>query len=228
MIVAPPSSDSSIIQTYESANGIEVETILGNILVKSAKYPQGRLIPEGQRYSYPQDSTMPIDRNAIANSREMQDFLNPNNWSSPDLPPRVAEGIGEQLGEMRTALGQGSPVASSGRERSGEFILEMGLFKISSSSCEAVPGTTEKYKIFATEDNNQLTFSAPQMVPITTGTISLVGNNLFKLDAIGPSPIRWTGTFTGDGNYLDVTGTATCGTASQPFKLEGYFDPLPR
>ncbi|WP_199247562.1 hypothetical protein [[Phormidium] sp. ETS-05] len=113
VIVAPPSSDSSIIQTYESANGIEVETILGNILVKSAKYPQGRLIPEGQRYSYPQDSTMPIDRNAIANSREMQDFLNPNNWSSPDLPPRVADGIGQQLGEMRTALGQGSPVAGN-------------------------------------------------------------------------------------------------------------------
>jgi hypothetical protein len=113
VIVAPQSSDSSIIQAYESANGIEVETIQGNILVKSAKYPQGRLIQQGQRYSYPQDSTMPIDTNAIANSPEMQNFLNPNNWSSPELPPRVAEGIGEQLGEMRTALGQGSPVAGN-------------------------------------------------------------------------------------------------------------------
>ncbi len=113
VIVAPPSSDSSIIQVYESASGIEVETVQGNILVKSAKYPQGRLIPPGQRYSYPQDSTMPIDTNAIANSPEMQNFLNPNNWSSPELPPRVAEGIGDQLGEMRTALGQGSPVAGN-------------------------------------------------------------------------------------------------------------------
>ncbi|GEM_PF-2122416 len=109
VIVAPPSSESSVAQVYESANGIEVETIQGNILVKSAKNPQGRLIPEGQRYSYPQDTTAPIDRNAILQTPEMQDFLNPSNWSSPDIPQRISDSIAEQLGQHRTALGLPSP-----------------------------------------------------------------------------------------------------------------------
>jgi len=114
VIVAPPNSEDVTIQTRSSDTGIEVDTIFSDILVKSAKHPQGRLIPEGQKYSYPQDTTMPIDRNAIINSPEMQDFLNPNNWLFPGLPENVANDLAQQVGEMRTALESvpPSPVAA--------------------------------------------------------------------------------------------------------------------
>jgi len=114
VIVSPPNSEDVTIQTRSSDTGIEVDTIFSDILVKSAKHPQGRLIPEGQKYSYPQDTTMPIDRNAIINSPEMQDFLNPNNWLFPGLPENVANDLAQQVGEMRTALESvpPSPVAA--------------------------------------------------------------------------------------------------------------------
>ncbi len=106
----------------------------------------------------------------------------------------------------------------------------MGFRLSSSSGCEAVPGTTNKYPITMTENNNQLTINAPPIVPMTTGSISSIAPNyLLQFEASGPSPtypIRWRGTSTGDGNYVNITGTATCGTASQPFKLEGYWRPL--
>jgi hypothetical protein len=130
VIVAPPSSESSVAQVYESANGIEVETVLGNILVKSAKNPQGRLIPEGQRYSYPQETTAPIDRNAILQTPEMQDFLNPSNWSSPDIPQRISDGIAEQLGEHRTALGLPSPSVAS------KWTLEYTGYNVINGICD--------------------------------------------------------------------------------------------
>ena len=105
LIVLPTSSEPVVFQVYESATGIEVETVEGDLLISSAKYSQGKLIPEGQRYSYDQDTIVPIDRDAIARSPEMQDFLNPNNWLSKELPQEVATGIAEQLGEYRAVLG---------------------------------------------------------------------------------------------------------------------------
>lgn len=46
----------------------------------------------------------------------MQEFLNPNNWSSPDIPQRIADAIAKEVEGDRTALGQGSPsVASNSR-----------------------------------------------------------------------------------------------------------------
>jgi len=250
-VIVVPNQKESLIQTSENGAGIVVDVLLGEVQIKSAKYPQGRPIKAGESYSYPQDIIRPLDPNSILNTPAMQDFLNPDNWKAPDLPERVANNMAEQVGEMQTALSQSSPTIASNsgnnnlselpttsnpetsqpkepdstRKRSGELILEMGLFKLTSSSCEAVSGTTDKYKIFFTEHNNQFTFSAPPMVPMTTGTMSLLGDNLFQFDASGPSPIRWNGTFRGDGNYYNITGTATCMEASQPFTLTGYSKP---
>lgn len=198
VIVAPPSSDSSIIQTYESANGIEVETIQGNILVKSAKYPQGRLIPEGQRYSYPQDSTMPIDRNAIANSREMQDFLNPNNWSSPDLPPRVADGIGQQLGEMRTALGT---------ESTEPVVWNLDWPNFSQISCSIVGRT-----------NTQVAQTGSSLsAEITT----------FLEDASGNRTVTGTGKIRGNitGNQVQMVGDAETVSLGFSIVFDGTLNP---
>ena len=246
-VTVVPTQGQSIIQTADSAAGISIDVLVGDVQVKSAKNPEGRPVKAGERYNYPQDTVTPFDPTPIVNSPEMQEFLNPNNWSSPDIPQRVADGFSEQLGEMRTALGQGSPAIASNSgnnnnsgqsptasgsrpEHKGDFVLEMGLFRLSSSSsCEAVPGTTNKYPITMTDNNGQLTINAPPIVPMTTGNTSRIGigdDNLYQFEASGPSPIRWSGTFRGDGNSMDITGTATCGTASQPFKIEGLWRPL--
>lgn len=105
-VTVVPTPGESVIQTADNAAGIKIDVLVGEVQVKSAKNPGGRLVKAGERYNYPQDTITPIDLNPILNSPEMQDFLNPNNWLSPDIPQRVADGIVGQLGEMRTALSQ--------------------------------------------------------------------------------------------------------------------------
>ncbi|MGB7710272.1 MAG: hypothetical protein WBL95_12180 [Microcoleus sp.] len=112
-VTVVPTPGQSIIQTADSAAGINIDVLVGDVRVKSARNPGGRLVKAGERYNYPQDTITPIDINPIVNSPEMQDFLNPNNWRSPDISQRVADGFSEQLGEIRTALGKGSPAIAS-------------------------------------------------------------------------------------------------------------------
>jgi hypothetical protein len=121
-VTVVPTAGESIIQTADNATGIKIDVLLGEIQVKSAKNPGGRLVKAGERYDYPQDTITQIDTNSILNSPEMQDFLNPNNWRSPEIPQRIADGIAEQLGEIRTALGQGSPqvASNSGNNNPGQ------------------------------------------------------------------------------------------------------------
>ena len=104
-VTVVPTQGQSIIQTADSAAGISIDVLVGDVQVKSAKNPGGRLVKAGERYDYPQDTITPIDINPIVNSPEMQEFLNPNNWSSPQLPPRVAKALSSQIVNYRTALG---------------------------------------------------------------------------------------------------------------------------
>jgi len=108
-----PTLGESIIQTADTAAGININVLVGDVQVTSAKNPGGKLVKAGEQYDYPQDTITPIDTNPIVNSPEMQDFLNPNNWSSPDISQRVADGIAGQLGEMGTTLGLDSPAIAS-------------------------------------------------------------------------------------------------------------------
>lgn len=112
-VTVVPTPGESVIQTADNAAGIKIDVLVGEVQVKSAKNPGGRLVKAGERYNYPQDTITPFDPNPILNSPEMQEFLNPNNWLSPDIPERVANGIVGQLGEMRTALGKGAPAVAS-------------------------------------------------------------------------------------------------------------------
>lgn len=112
-VMVVPTPGESIIKTGDTTTGISIDVLVGYVQVKSVKNPGGRLVKAGARYNYPQDTITPIDTNPILNSPEMQDFLNPNNWSSPNIPQRVADGIAGQLGEMRTALGNGLPATAS-------------------------------------------------------------------------------------------------------------------
>jgi hypothetical protein len=139
VIVVPPDSSSRFLQAVANENGAEIITLQGDILVKSGKHLQGRLIPEGNQYSYPQDTITPIDKNSIINSPAVQDFLNPNNWLSPDIPQRVADGIAGQLGEMRTALGNGSPAIASNSGNNNNS----GQPPLSQSSQRTAPQSTQ-------------------------------------------------------------------------------------
>ena len=114
-VTVVPTPGESTIQTVDSAAGISIDVLIGDVRVKSAKNPEGRPVKAGERYDYPQDTITPIDINPILNSPEMQDFLNPNNWLSPDISQRVADGIAGQLGEMQRAVSQlpKQPVASN-------------------------------------------------------------------------------------------------------------------
>ncbi|TAE98287.1 MAG: hypothetical protein EAZ78_24415 [Oscillatoriales cyanobacterium] len=112
-VTVVPTPGKSTIQTADTFTGISVNVLVGDVRVKSAKNPAGRLVKAGERYNYPQDTITPIDINPILNSPEMQEFLNPDNWSSPAIPQRIADDFSEQLGEMRTALGKGAPAVAS-------------------------------------------------------------------------------------------------------------------
>ncbi|MEG5006144.1 hypothetical protein QUB17_21210 [Microcoleus sp. B5-C4] len=112
-VTVVPGQGETVIQTSDNATGIIVDVLVGEVRVKSTKNSEGRLVRAGERYSYPQDTITAIDPNSILNSPTVQDFLNPNNWRSPDIPQRVADGIAGQLGELRTALGNGLPATAS-------------------------------------------------------------------------------------------------------------------
>jgi len=114
-----PTQGESIIQTSDTAAGISINVLVGDVQVTSAKNPGGRLVKAGERYDYPQDTITPIDTNPIVNSPEMQEFLSPNNWLFPQLPPRVTKALSSQIENHRVAL-QLSP------ERTAEPILGTG------------------------------------------------------------------------------------------------------
>ena len=219
--VAPPSSEPTLIQVYESDTGIKVETIEGDILVKSTQNPQGRLIPEGKRYSYPQDTIEDIDRDAIVNSPEMQDFLNPDNWSSPNIPQRVVDGVVEQLGEHRTALGLPTQpsVASSGKSWS----LEVPRYQLINDRCFI--SNSESTTLVQTGNllNGKIIWKWNEQLDnaTITGTIeSGIVQMTITPPAIGGFPIVLEGRLTQND---EVVGTATaqglCNGISGPFRM---------
>ncbi|MEG4841548.1 hypothetical protein [Microcoleus sp. B9-D4] len=141
-VTVVPTPGQSTIQTADNATGISIDVLVGDVRVKSAKNPGGRLVKAGERYNYPQDTITQIDTNPILNSPEMQEFLNPNNWSSPEIPQRVADGIAGQLGEMRTALGQGSPPVASNsgnNNNSGQSSLNQSPQRTAPQSTQPQP-----------------------------------------------------------------------------------------
>jgi len=231
-VTVVPTPGESLLQTADNAAGISINVLVGEVQVKSAKNPGGRLVKAGERYDYPQDTITPINTNPIVNSPEMQDFLNPNNWSSPDIPQRIADGFSEQLGEMRTALGKGSPAVASnsgnnnprqsalptpsnnGVNLNGEWTFDFGFFSVKSDgSCESAPEAgAYQGKITITQNGSQLNISPSGPVPMTNGNVS--GN---QFESRGQTPMRWVGTISSDGKK--ISGSGICGSVNMPFTM---------
>lgn len=75
VIVAPSTSGYNLIQTRNTANGIEVDVIEGQAEVISSQKPQGLIIGAGQRYFYTastkQDKVDTFDRNVESIERQV-------------------------------------------------------------------------------------------------------------------------------------------------------------
>lgn len=231
-VTVVPTPGKSTIQTADTFTGISVKVLVGDVRVKSARNPGGRLVKAGERYNYPQDTITPIDINPIVNSPEMQEFLNPDNWSSPAIPQRIADGFSEQLGEMRTALGKGSPAVASnsgnnnprqsaiptpsnnGVNLNGEWTFDFGFFSVKSDgSCESAPEAgAYQGKITITQNGSQLNISPSGPVPMTNGNVS--GN---QFESRGQTPMRWVGTISSDGKK--ISGSGICGSVNMPFTM---------
>jgi len=143
-VTVVPTPGESIIQTADSVTGINVNVLVGDVRVKSAKNPDGRLVKAGERYDYPQDTITPFDPNPILNSPEMQDFLNPNNWSSPGISDRIIGGIVGHLRELRTALAQSQQSVASnlGNNNLAQKPIRIGQCTVTTSPPDPSPSQT--------------------------------------------------------------------------------------
>lgn len=232
-VTVVPTPGQSIIQTADTFTGISVNVLVGNVRVKSAKNPNGRLVKAGERYNYPQDTITPIDINPIVNSPEMQDFLNPNNWRSPNIPQRIADGFSEQLGEMRTALNQlPQRTASQSTQpqqtrnqstQSNNWILEFPVYPVY-ETCGNASTATIPLVLTGSSFSGQMGWSwgGQQYYSPISGTIT--GNNV-QLSFSSPDAVVYPYILNGSiNNKGEFVGTARivdgpCGGKSGPFTL---------
>lgn len=102
-----PGSGETIVQAKTTDDGtIVVTVIVGNVSIESGRNRTTRRLIAPQKYT---DSQNEIERDyddcdKIANSPAMKEFVNPDNWLSPDLPERVATGLARQLREHQESL----------------------------------------------------------------------------------------------------------------------------
>lgn len=106
IIIQPANDNAVILQARTIGDRKIVDALEGEINLISAAHPQGFTLQPGQRYSLdgsnPTASPQvePINTAAILNSPELQDFLNPSNWTAPgdthasgpeQTPPRTPD-----------------------------------------------------------------------------------------------------------------------------------------
>jgi hypothetical protein len=103
--IITPGREQTLIRTTDSSRGIIIDVLLGSVIIKSISRPLGVPVRAGQSYSSADNKTTPIDPNQIAQSPDVQNFLDPNQTISPSLPQDVAEDIAAQIADHRAALG---------------------------------------------------------------------------------------------------------------------------
>lgn len=138
--IVTPGDGQALVQVKNTLVGLVLNVLVGEVTVKSAGSRFGTPIRAGQQYSYPDNRITPINQRQIAQSPEIQSFLDPKQALSPELPSEITEDIAAQIADHRVALGL-SPV-----EPLSSYYLRIvsGSGSISSSNISAVRvGTSE-------------------------------------------------------------------------------------
>jgi hypothetical protein len=139
-VIITPRDGQTLVQTRDTGAGLVLDVLIGEVFVRSAVSRLGTPIKAGQRYSYPQNLSTSVNPRQLAQSPEIQSFLDPKQALSPGLPQEVTEDIAAQIADHRIALGLPSvePLSS--------YYLKIisGSGRVNSSSVSAVRvGTTE-------------------------------------------------------------------------------------
>jgi len=100
VLVAPNGSGQLLVDVTDNNDRVEIVAIIGDARITSAQFPTGQILSQGQQYTYFGNGTGTISNvnlDPIMNSRHIQDFLDPNSWSS--LPTRVGDSVISQINE---------------------------------------------------------------------------------------------------------------------------------
>ncbi len=133
--IIKPGSGQTLVRGTDTGTGINVDVLIGSVVIRSITKPLGISVKAGQRYSTVDNTTTPIDPKQIAQTSEIQDFLDPKQALSPDLSPKIAEEIAAQIADHRVALGLPAVAPLS------SYYLQVtsGSGSITSSAISAVP-----------------------------------------------------------------------------------------
>lgn len=97
VIVSPASEIATLIQAQELNGTLTIDALAGDVIIRSAKKPEGILIKVGNRYIYPEDNIQAINLAEVVNSPAVVAFLDAANW------PRDAT---SQIEDYKAALGK--------------------------------------------------------------------------------------------------------------------------
>ncbi|MBV5261723.1 TonB family protein [Synechococcus moorigangaii CMS01] len=101
LTIQPHSEGPILLRAVADSNLQAVETLQGEIRITSAQDPQGFILRAGEgyyRFGNDQGQIESFDPNgAIANSPDLQEFLNPDTWQDGQLPSPVTQDISNHL-----------------------------------------------------------------------------------------------------------------------------------
>jgi|GEM_PF-2774946 len=101
-ITIVPGTQSTLIQTVDSGASLTIKVITGTIQVTSTKFSQSQLLQKNQQYNYSQNQITSFDADSAWQSQEVKDFLQDQQWITPDTPKALSESIRNQLQSYRS------------------------------------------------------------------------------------------------------------------------------
>ncbi|MEB3225725.1 MAG: TonB family protein [Synechococcus sp.] len=105
LTIQPNGEDAILLRAVTDGELQAVETLQGEILIISPQYPEGLLLKAGEgyyRFSNGQEQIAPFDPDeAIANSPDLQEFLDPNTWNPSQFPAPTSQDLSSHLIALR-------------------------------------------------------------------------------------------------------------------------------
>jgi hypothetical protein len=80
VIVAPASEQATLIQAQGLDNTLTIDALVGDVIIRSAKTPGGKILKVRHRYTYPDDNVQPINNRDLNDMPLVKEFLDPINW----------------------------------------------------------------------------------------------------------------------------------------------------